>query len=430
MSEMSVKTIGTHNGTFHADDCLAVYMLRLLPEFKNSKIIRSRNSNVLETCDIIVDVHGKYDGVKYFDHHQRYFNETFSENFKTKLSSSGLIFKFSIFSVIFYLRPGSRHFGKKIISHRLELPINHPHVDILYVKLYESFLEAIDAGDNGISAYPSDTKPFQFLIVPSLMIYFLDTLSEQSTHSWITRFLTNIWLGLLTRSTPVFTLLEGFTSLLVIQALGQFVKWLVNNCSDSWMILLLSTSGGILSASFYFLYQIYTTLIVTVQNATLIGILLTCAVFISTYGIHTGRGNVAEGSLLFAYLVYSIYMICSDLQASGDILKERNLNRDESVLPFPSIIMESYTTIVSSIAFRIPKALWRMAAFLKAIASTITPSIITSLVYRLSVLYAATRIVPVVRNVSRGVEHIPSLDDDEPTSRIMSFVHEEMIGIE
>lgn len=141
---MSDKKIGTHNGTFHADECLAVYMLRLLPEFKDSQIIRSRDPDVLETCDIIVDVQGKYDGIKYFDHHQRYFNETFSENFKTKLSSCGLIFK---------------HFGKRIISERLELDINHPHVDVLYIKLYESFLEALDANDNGISPYPQDIKP-------------------------------------------------------------------------------------------------------------------------------------------------------------------------------------------------------------------------------------------------------------------------------
>ncbi|QSL65006.1 hypothetical protein MERGE_002310 [Pneumocystis wakefieldiae] len=33
---ISGKKIGTHSGTFHADECLAVYMLRLLPEFKNS----------------------------------------------------------------------------------------------------------------------------------------------------------------------------------------------------------------------------------------------------------------------------------------------------------------------------------------------------------------------------------------------------------
>ncbi|KAG4304125.1 hypothetical protein PORY_002489 [Pneumocystis oryctolagi] len=262
----------------------------------------------------------------------------------------------------------------------------------------------------------------QFLIVPSLMIYFLDTISEKSPHSWLTRFTTDTWLALLTRSTPVFTLLEGFTSLLVIQALGQCVKWLVNNSSDSWMILLLSASGGILSASFYFLYQIYTTFIVSAQNATLIGILLTCAIFISAYGIHTGRGNVAEGSLLFAYLTYSIYMTCSNLQSTDNVLKERNVTRNGSVLPFPPIIMESYTTIVSSIAFRIPKVLWRMAFFLKAIASTITPSVITSLVYRLSVLYAATRIVPAIRSVSQGVRHVPSLDDEEPTSRIMCIL--------
>ncbi|QSL65005.1 hypothetical protein MERGE_002309 [Pneumocystis wakefieldiae] len=109
-----------------------------------SEIVRSRDPDVLETCDIIVDVHGKYDGIRYFDHHQRFFNETFSENFRTKLSSCGLIFK---------------HFGKRIISERLALDINHPHVDILYVKLYESFLEALDANDNGISAYPQNIKP-------------------------------------------------------------------------------------------------------------------------------------------------------------------------------------------------------------------------------------------------------------------------------
>ncbi|QSL65007.1 hypothetical protein MERGE_002311 [Pneumocystis wakefieldiae] len=262
----------------------------------------------------------------------------------------------------------------------------------------------------------------QFLMVPSLMIYFLDTVSEKSAPSSFMRICVRIWLALLTRSTPIFTLLEGFSSLLVIQAVGQFVRWIVNNCSDSWMIFLLSGSGGIFSASFYFLYQIYTSLIVTVQNATLIGILLTCAIFVCLFSIHTGRGNVVEGSLLFAYLVYSVYLISSDLQPSGDTLKEKNINRNGSALPFPPIIMESYTTIVSSIAFRIPKALWRTVFFLKAITSTITPSIIMSLVYRLIVLYSATFIVPAVQSVYRGVEHVPSLDSKESTSRIMNIL--------
>lgn len=79
----------------------------------------------------------------------------------------------------------------------------------------------------------------QFLMVPSLMIYFLDTVSEKSAPSSFMRICVRIWLALLTRSTPIFTLLEGFSSLLVIQAVGQFVRWIVNNCSDSWMVDLL-----------------------------------------------------------------------------------------------------------------------------------------------------------------------------------------------
>ncbi len=33
----SSKTIGTHNGNFHCDDALACYMLKILPEYKDSK---------------------------------------------------------------------------------------------------------------------------------------------------------------------------------------------------------------------------------------------------------------------------------------------------------------------------------------------------------------------------------------------------------
>lgn len=32
--------IGTHNGKFHCDEVLACYMLKLLPEYKDAKIVR------------------------------------------------------------------------------------------------------------------------------------------------------------------------------------------------------------------------------------------------------------------------------------------------------------------------------------------------------------------------------------------------------
>jgi uncharacterized UPF0160 family protein len=89
-------------------------------------------------------VQGIYDGVKHFDHHQRTFAETFSGEYKTKLSSAGLIYK---------------HFGPQVIAARLGQPVDHPSVNIIYQKIYKEFIEALDANDNGIHAYPSEIKP-------------------------------------------------------------------------------------------------------------------------------------------------------------------------------------------------------------------------------------------------------------------------------
>jgi len=49
-----------------------------------------------------------------------------------------------------------------------------------------------------------------------------------------------------------------------------------------------------------------------------------------------------------------------------------------------------------------------------AITHTLTPSILTSLLYRIFVLYAATRIIPAVRGVSQGLTSEPNFDSHEP----------------
>ncbi|CAN6642801.1 hypothetical protein TRVA0_019S01706 [Trichomonascus vanleenenianus] len=136
--------IGTHSGTFHADESLAVFMLKQLPRFANAQVVRSRDYEVLETCDVIVDVTGKYDGTKHFDHHQREFADTFGEEYKTRLSSAGLVYK---------------HFGREILGEMLKVPPTDKSIDVLFPKIYTEFVEAIDANDNGISAFPSDVTP-------------------------------------------------------------------------------------------------------------------------------------------------------------------------------------------------------------------------------------------------------------------------------
>lgn len=130
--------IGTHNGHFHADEALAVYMLRLLPEYASAALVRTRDPTVLEMCHTVVDVGGEYDDVKKrYDHHQRTFDTAFPEH-ETKLSSAGLVYM---------------HFGRAIIAQHTKLPLEHPDVELLYLKIYNDFIEAIDANDNGVSKY-------------------------------------------------------------------------------------------------------------------------------------------------------------------------------------------------------------------------------------------------------------------------------------
>lgn len=130
--------IGTHNGHFHADEALAVYLLRLLPTYRESSLIRTRDPEVLNTCDIVCDVGGVHDHSLFrYDHHQREFKATFP-NRPTKLSSAGLVWM---------------HYGQDIISTVTNLPQSDPNTKLLWNKLYEDFVEAFDGNDNGISLY-------------------------------------------------------------------------------------------------------------------------------------------------------------------------------------------------------------------------------------------------------------------------------------
>ncbi|KAG5995369.1 hypothetical protein E4U52_008409 [Claviceps spartinae] len=136
----SGPTIGTHNGHFHADEALAVHMLRMLPEYRHSPLVRTRDPKVLETCHTVVDVGSEYDPERHrYDHHQRGFTTTFPGR-PTKLSSAGLVYM---------------HFGRAIIAQTLGngTKPEDAQVGVIHDKLYESFVEALDAHDNGISKY-------------------------------------------------------------------------------------------------------------------------------------------------------------------------------------------------------------------------------------------------------------------------------------
>ncbi len=67
-----MKTLVTHNGTFHADDVFAVATFLLANNINNEwQVVRSRDEEVVKSADAVIDVGGIYDiATLRFDHHQ------------------------------------------------------------------------------------------------------------------------------------------------------------------------------------------------------------------------------------------------------------------------------------------------------------------------------------------------------------------------
>ncbi len=112
------KSLGTHDGLFHADEVTACALLLHYGQVYRDKIIRTRDTSILETCDFVCDVGGIYNPEKKrFDHHQ--------VSYKGSMSSAGMVCKWL--------------FDQKIIGQEL------------YDYLKDQFVSGVDENDNGLS---------------------------------------------------------------------------------------------------------------------------------------------------------------------------------------------------------------------------------------------------------------------------------------
>lgn len=128
--------IGTHHGKFHADEVMAIAILRQLDP--GAKVIRSRDPLVLQRCDIVVDVNrSKY------DHHTA--AKEYREN-GIPYASAGLVWR--DFGEEVVLRYGADDHWQTVMN----------HID-------EKLIQAVDAIDNGIDLdRDSRLKTFSELI--------------------------------------------------------------------------------------------------------------------------------------------------------------------------------------------------------------------------------------------------------------------------
>lgn len=93
MSGDSPIVVATHDGTFHADDVVAVALYRLLHKGRREiRVLRTRNRAVLEKADVWIDVGGEYNtSLNRFDHHME-GGAGYREN-GVPYASAGLVWK-------------------------------------------------------------------------------------------------------------------------------------------------------------------------------------------------------------------------------------------------------------------------------------------------------------------------------------------------
>ncbi|KPI38964.1 uncharacterized protein AB675_4485 [Cyphellophora attinorum] len=232
------------------------------------------------------------------------------------------------------------------------------------------------------------------------------------------------WDRLLRYSSPVFQLLEGFCSLLVIQAVGQLSRYLVNRSewSDVWMLSIIALAGSVISSSGYFLWRVLQFPDISSLDSVIIGIAITSAVFLCAYGVGSGRGTALESSLLFAYIVLCIYQIFTDYKPNEPTRSPPTASDTPDFPPLPPIIMSSYTAFIQVLS-ALPGALWDTVDFIVAAFKAVSASVLISLGYRLFVFYMSTRIIPSVNeNGARGLSVEPTLDDSNAGNQFLAFL--------
>jgi uncharacterized UPF0160 family protein len=146
-----MKTIVTHDGKFHADDVCAVAAISLLIDVP-IEVVRTRDAELINKGDFVVDVGGVYDVEKNrFDHHQE--GGAGERENGIPYASFGLVWK----------RYGEKLCGNSVVANKID----------------QDMVSSIDATDNGVSIFSSKIKNVNIYGLDSLVNAFVSTWKEE-----------------------------------------------------------------------------------------------------------------------------------------------------------------------------------------------------------------------------------------------------------
>ncbi|KAF9040570.1 hypothetical protein BJ165DRAFT_307929 [Panaeolus papilionaceus] len=231
----------------------------------------------------------------------------------------------------------------------------------------------------------------QVPVHPFLLLVCFNIFSESSLHPWLGT-AANVWGTLLTFSGPLFITLEGLSSLLVVQKLGQEGRRLAGRGEVFQFGLLIATACGLV-ASAWWIVDSYPTAASSPLSSTLLGVALTAFLFLSIIGLVVRRTNIIETAGLALFIAYNVWLCGFD--------KESFTNPASSYAPLLPNITPHIQTLQNFVIYTLPKP------------------VLIALLYRLNILYLASGILPTIgANSWESEEGVDNGWSDRPTSML------------
>lgn len=266
----------------------------------------------------------------------------------------------------------------------------------------------------------------QHLFLPSILMYII--LASENPREFV---VILVWRYLLVHLTLIFTVAEGFCSLLLIQAISQTLHWLTAYKSDSWLFVLLIGSGSTITAALYFLYRIYVLpFTIELGSASLLGSFLTLTVGLGLYGIVLGKGSMIELSLLFAYIVRCIYETFPPLSENATktialLFTQTTQNLKNEIPRLSPPLTRTILAVLPFLASNLPRSFKTIWDFFLELLQKLTLPLLINLAYRTGVFYAATKIIPSLYHgfPSNTPPRTPQLRSRQVLSSSVSSLH-------
>lgn len=213
----------------------------------------------------------------------------------------------------------------------------------------------------------------------------------QTVHPWLLT-AAGWWGWALRWSSPGFIVMEGMSSLLVVQKLGQVGKELVEEGERYQFALLIAAAAAYVTSAWWIVVS-YPSAAASPMLSTLLGVAVTAFIFLTAIGFAMRRTNVIESSGLALVLAYNFWLCGFD--------QSPYWNPAAAYAPLLSNILPHLQTLMNFITYTLPKP------------------VLVALLYRLIVLHFASRILPTIgADAWEGDTDSDEGWDGRPTSRL------------